>query len=299
MGTHKILLKQLKCLKTSGGDDDTYAKFFVDGHYVSRWPNSGDHDMGAGAEVYIAREFKFYNNMKVELWEYDSGSGDDFLGSHKFFAGSGSGYVKLENSSEGDRYQLFYEYIVPAKVKTVYLRSMKCVSVSSGIDAAVIDAVFGLTSDVADAAGKIVGAIPEPTAKVVGAALEAGAAVLSGVPLIIKAIDSIGDYPDQLYLTRGNKPGKNTRFWPSANYRDGYYEMHKKQTVRFNNVQFRLTEPVNINMWEYDYGSGDDDLGRISIDVNKRVGNYIETVASKEHKSIYLVAYSIVESLIE
>ncbi|MEG4986984.1 hypothetical protein QUB08_14605 [Microcoleus sp. BR0-C5] len=289
----KIRFNKLQCRKTTsgGGKDDTYAKFFVDGNYHSRWPDNGDCDMGVGDEAYVDRQFEFKNSLKVELWEYDSTSSDDYMGAYKFDASErGSGTATLANQEEGDEYKLQYECL-GQKAKTLRLDSGKCVLVSSGIDSKVIDAAFNLASEVSEAAGRVLAKTENPKAKLVGEALDAGAKVLMRIPELVKAINDVGGYPDQLYLTRTNQPGVNRRFWPVGEY----YEIRSGQIVRFDDVRFPLTSPVDINLWEYDFGSGDDHLGSFSIDTEESLGVHVKTITSSTECSIYLVAYRVTE----
>lgn len=287
-----IFLGKLKCWKTTsgGGADDVYAKIFVDGQQVGRWPYSGDYDMRIGDEAYPNLKFSFNNQLKVELWEYDSVSADDYMGAYTFSASSsGAGAVRFQNPEEGNDYELNYEYM-QAKVKTLRLHSAKCVAMSGSVNSNLVSQAAGLSSSVASAAGTVLGGIPDPNTQLIGQALNAGAAVLEKIPGLAEAIDEAGNFPDQLYLTFTNQPGVQKRFWPQPGK---YYEILPGQIVRFDGLRFPLNQPLDISLWEYDYGSGDDHLGTFAIEQNTQEGAHVATVTSSSEASIYLVAYTV------
>lgn len=290
----KIVLSKLKCIKTSsgGGADDVYAKFFVDGRETQRWPISGDYDMRQGDEAFINQTFSFNKDLKVELWEYDSTSADDYMGAYVFrTTDSGSGRITLSDPKEGNIYELGYEYLT-TKIKVARLHSAKCVAMSGSVNSDLVSQAIGLSSDVAAAAANVLGKTPNPKAQLVGQALEAGARILTVIPGLVDAIGKAGNYPDQLYLTFTNQPGVEKRFWPQPGK---YYEIYAGQIVRFDEARYPLTQPIDISLWEYDSGSGDDQLGSFAIEKETDPGTYVTTVTSASEASIYLVAYSVAE----
>ena len=286
----KIYLNKLECIATAGsGADDTYAIINVDGKKY-RWPKKGDHEMERGEIGYIKKEFEFNRTLKIELWEADTFS-DDRMGSYTFKAsGNGSGFATIENPDEGSEYKLEYEYI-GENVKDVTIKMAKCVKVASGIDMEVLKEVMSMSSDVAKSAGNILGNVNNPKAKVISEALKAGADVLNKVPGLAKAIDDAGGYPDQLYLTHTNQPGVKNRFWPTSDY----YEVRSGQIIRFDELTFPLTAPVDINFWEYDWSSPDDHLGCCSIEVDQPVGLHTEVITNKQEGAVYILIYEVKE----
>lgn len=288
----KIFVSKLKCNKTTsgGGADDVYANIYADGQRIARWPDRGDCDMNTGNEAFLNTTFSFNSQLKIELWEYDSTSADDYMGAYTFTAsGSGSGKVKFANPEEGNDYDLNYEYLA-TKIKTVRLHSAKCVAMSSSVDGNLVNQAAGLANSVSGAAGSVLSNVPNPKAQLVGEALNAGAKVLEKIPGLVEAIGKSGNYPDQLYLTFTNQPGVDKRFWPQPGK---YYEILPGQIVRFDQLRFPLTQPLDISLWEYDYGSGDDHLGTFAIETDLSEGTYVETVTSSSEGSIYLVAYTV------
>ena len=149
-----------------------------------------------------------------------------------------------------------------------------------------------MSGAVAEAAGKVMGNTPNPKAQLVGEALEAGATVLKHIPGLVDAIAKAGNYPDQLYMTFSNQPGIDKRFWPQPGK---YYEILAGQIVRFDELRYPLTQPLDITLWEYDYGPGDDHLGSFAIGKDTEPGTYVKTVTSASEASIYLVAYVVAE----
>lgn len=290
----KIVLTKLKCVKTSsgGGADDVYAKFFVDGREAQKWPISGDYDMNVGDEAFINQTFSFDKDLKIDLWEYDSTSSDDYMGSHIFPAtGSGSSKITLSDPKEGNVYELSYEYLT-TKIKVARLHSAKCVAMSDSVNSELVNKAASLSSDVSAAAAKVLGKTPNPKAQLVGQALEAGATVLKGIPGLVDAIGKAGNYPDQLYLTFTNQPGVTKRFWPQPGK---FYEIYAGQIVRFDEARYPLTQPIDISLWEYDVISSDDQLGSFAIEKDTEPGTYVKTVTSASEASIYLVAYTVTE----
>ena len=290
----KVVLTKLKCIQTSGGGgaDDVYAKFFVDGQQTQRWPMRADVDMNRGDEQFINQTFSFQKDLKIELWEYDSNSSDDYMGAYIFSAtGSGSGKIVLSDPKEGNIYELGYDYI-PDRVKVARLHSTKCIAMSESVNSDLVNKAAALSGAVAEATGKVLGNTSKPEAQLVGQALEAGAIVLKQIPGLVDAIGRAGNYPDQLYMTFSNQPGIDKRFWPNPGK---YYEILAGQIVRFDDLRYPLTQPLDITLWEYDYGAGDDHLGSFAIEKDTAPGTYVKTITSASEASIYLVAYVVAE----
>jgi len=248
--------------------------------------------MRVGDEAFINQTFSFNKDLKVELWEYDSTSADDYMGTHVFpTTDSGSGKITLSDPKEGNLYELRYEYL-KTKIKVVRLHSAKCVAMSDSVNSDLVSKAIGLSSAVAEAASKVLGQISNPKAQLVGQALEAGATVLKQIPGLVDAIAKAGNYPDELYMTFTNQPGIEKRFWPQPGK---YYEIYAGQIVRFDELRYPLTQSLDVSLWEYDYVSGDDQLGSFAIEKETDPGTYVTTVTSASEASIYLFAYTVAE----
>ena len=285
------MIKTVQCIRTAGdGADELYARIHKDGRFISQWPHEGHVDMNVGDKVHIDRPVTFNKTARIELWEYDSGSGDDYLKDHTIKAGGkGEKRVKIHSSEEGSLYELRYEYL-PKKVKTVRLLSAKCIRVANGTDAGVISAAFKMAGKASAVAGQSIGMTLDPKMAMVGAALEAGSKVFLSVPGMVEAIDRAGQYPDQLYMTRTNQSGVQRRCWPPYGT---YKELRSGQIERFDNLRFILSDPVDINIWEYDSGSGDDHLGFFTIESGEPDKVHFKSVAHPTEGSLYMFAYLI------
>lgn len=292
----KICLGRLTCWETTSGpgDDDVYAKIFVDGHQVSRWPTSGDCEMGKGDQIDMNLILDFNRELKLEFWEADSWGSDDYLGASKFHPGiEGEGEVEIRNSDEGNIYKLQYQSLAK-KIKTLRLESLKCVMASASTDADVIDSVMGLTSKASEAAAAVLEGVPNPKAQLIGKALKAASDVFEAVPKVAQAIEASVEYPDQLYITNSNQSGTGRRIWPGRDTPADTIDIRTGQMVRFDNIRFALTKAIDLSFWEWDV-IRDDFLGSFSVDTDKPEGVYVDTVCTPKEISIYLIAYRVSE----
>lgn len=166
------------------------------------------------------------------------------------------------------------------------IHAIDCKVVSSGVDSAAIDAVVNTVKNAADV-GAASASFFGPTGVAVGAALQAAKGLISGVPGLIFALDKAGDYPDQLYLSFSNQE-RVAKIWPQGNY----YEINGGQIVR-PNLKVPLSDVVDVNFWEYDTGSSDDFLGRLTVDNSHAGGVRYQIVARPSEGNVYVVAYSV------
>lgn len=166
------------------------------------------------------------------------------------------------------------------------IHAIDCKVVSSGVDSAAIDAVVNTVKNAADV-GAASASFFGPTGVAVGAALQAAKGLISGVPGLISALDKAGDYPDQLYLSFSNQE-RVAKIWPQGKY----YEINGGQIVR-PNLKVPLPDVVDVNFWEYDTGSGDDFLGRLTVDTSHAGGVRYQIVARPSEGNVYVVAYSV------
>ncbi|MCT4355630.1 hypothetical protein M5362_21060 [Streptomyces sp. Je 1-79] len=99
-----VTINQVNCLETTDGlgADDLYIN--IDGNRVF-----GVQQIDTGEEAAVGASKTFGTKAKVSLWEYDSGSEDDLIGSffaHSSQAGEGEHAVAL--TGDGSRYDVFY-----------------------------------------------------------------------------------------------------------------------------------------------------------------------------------------------
>jgi hypothetical protein len=169
---------------------------------------------------------------------------------------------------------------------TLIIHAIDCKVVSSGTDAglvqAVIDAIKGV-ADVGVASAPFLG----PKGEAIGKALEAGKGLLTKIPGLISAIDKVLNSPDQLYLNLSNDE-RQAKIWPSGNYQN----INGGQIAR-PNLRVPFNDAIDVNFWEYDTGSDDDFLGRLTVDKSHAGGIRYQIVAMPSEGNIYVVVYSI------
>ena len=275
-----VYLNNLRCLATTGGGaDDTYAKIYVDGRYKARWPDRGDHDMDRGDRARINRSYDFNNEVKIELWEYDSGSSDDYMGSCKITnQEKGHRNQRIRNREEGDEYELTYEVTTLRHLK---INRVQCLAPASGITNWT-RGIFGTI------AGAIAIGFTASGATVTGGALYAAigknaSAATSSTIAAIETLDNITKGQDDLYIKINGE-----KVWPNGKYHGAH---------AFKPINPRINKPfkhdkVVIELMEYDSGSGDDLLGRLEIDTrNMKEEKLKQTllVGSEAEGSLYEV----------
>ena len=161
----------------------------------------------------------------------------------------------------------------------VYVTHVKCIKPSSGTDPWVNDLIGVLT-------GVGVGLVGIATC--VGTAGVGCAVVATGanaaIGLLTKAAIKAGA-PEALGQKFG---GSEDDFYLSANGRkfSAEVEIGSQETKAMGAITFGLPK---ICLMEYDWGSGDDNMGCIETRKLGGIGHYGVVVASKEHGSVYEV----------
>ncbi len=284
----KLYLENLTCMRPAGGGstDQTYMKIRVDERVYDRWPESGHRNMRRRDNVFLGKTITFDHSVRLQLFEYDSGSADDFMGEVTITAATRGNTVRIIGRDEGSEYELSFA-VLPGKQKWLRFDSARCVIAATGIDGAALTAVTDAAADASRAAARVIG-----EGKTIGKALEAAGGVFKAVPAIAKAIDEAGQYPDQLYITRGGSRGVDGRVWPLGSRE--YVEVSSGQVVRFQrDLRFLLRDPVDLSFWEYDSLTSDDLLGTLIVEIDKPIGWHVDTVTSEAEGAAYLVAYEI------
>ncbi|QSJ19681.1 hypothetical protein JYQ62_13770 [Nostoc sp. UHCC 0702] len=161
------------------------------------------------------------------------------------------------------------------------IRAIECKSVSTGIDAGVLNAIFTPLATVTKVL--ISTALP-------GDLSEASKAI-AAIPDVAQAIDSAGGGdPDDLYLSLSNQPKRDLAIWPAPG-KD--YDISKGQVVR-PNLKIDFSNVIDVNFWEYDSGSGDDFLGRLTVNESEAGGVKTKIVYNPDEGNIYVVEYEVV-----
>lgn len=161
----------------------------------------------------------------------------------------------------------------------VYVTYVKCIKPSSGTDGWVNDLIGVLTG----VGFSLVGiAACAGTAGVGCAVVAVGAS--AGIDQLTKAAIKAGA-PEALGQKFG---GSEDDFYLSANGRkfSAEVEIGSQETKAMGAITFGLPK---ICLMEYDWGSGDDNMGCIETRKLGGIGHYGVVVASKEHGSVYEV----------
>jgi hypothetical protein len=117
------------------------------------------------------------------------------------------------------------------------------------------------------------------------------AAIGNAVGNAIGAIDAARSDPDDLYVTVGTASGRDNAVWPgrgsNATIRSG-----QSQPV---NISLPFSSyNLNVSLWDYDSGSGDDLLGSVTIlAAEQGQGDQVRLAASQVEGSAYYVVYSV------
>ncbi|MTJ46922.1 tectonin domain-containing protein [Dolichospermum sp. UHCC 0259] len=139
------------------------------------------------------------------------------------------------------------------------IRAIECKSVSTGISPGVLNAIFKPLAAVTQAL--ISTALPGD--------LSEASKLIAAIPDVAQAIDSAGGGdPDDLYLSLSNEPKRDLAIWPAPG-KD--YDISKGQVVR-PNLTLNFSNVIDVNFWEYDSGSKDDFLGRLTVNESEAGG---------------------------
>jgi len=168
------------------------------------------------------------------------------------------------------------------------IHAIDCKVHSTGVDEAAAQAVsqaFQSAAAVGAASAPFLG----PIGEAVTAALQGASLIVSTIVDLSAALDRAGDYPDQLYLSLSNDPGTSQRIWPESY---PTYNIRGGQIVRLNLI-IPFSDVIDVNFWEYDSGSSDDFLGRLTVDASHVGGVRYQAVVRPSEGNIYVIAYSV------
>jgi hypothetical protein len=169
----------------------------------------------------------------------------------------------------------------PSQAAQLIIRAIECKSVSTGISPGVLNAIFQPLA----AATKVLISTALP------GDLSEASKVIAAIPDIAQAIDSAGGGdPDDLYLSLSNQPKRDLAIWPAPG-KD--YDISKGQIVR-PNLKLDFSNVIDVNFWEYDSGSGDDFLGRLTVNESEAGGVKTKIVYNADEGNIYVVEYEVV-----
>lgn len=168
----------------------------------------------------------------------------------------------------------------PSQAAQLIIRAIECKSVSTGISPGILNAIFKPLAAVTQAL--ISTALPGD--------LSEASKLIAAIPDVAQAIDSSGGGdPDDLYLSLSNQPKRDLAVWPAPG-KD--YDISKGQVVR-PNLKLNFSNVIDVNFWEYDSGSGDDFLGRLTVNESEAGGVKTKIVYNPDEGNIYVVEYEV------
>lgn len=104
-----IILQSITCLNRSeAGKDELYFNYQIDGGPVERYP--GFVNMKEGSVWEVNAPFSYQETLKITLWDNDSPSKDDNLGSHVYSRENASESLNLtynQPNGHGAKYQVY------------------------------------------------------------------------------------------------------------------------------------------------------------------------------------------------
>ena len=168
----------------------------------------------------------------------------------------------------------------PSQAAQLIIRAIECKSVSTGISPGVLNAIFKPLAAVTQAL--ISTALPGD--------LSEASKLIAAIPDVAQAIDSSGGGdPDNLYLSLSNQPKRDLAVWPAPGK---HYDISKGQVVR-PNLKLNFSNVIDVNFWEYDSGSKDDFLGRLTVNESEAGGVKTKIVYNPDEGNIYVVEYEV------
>jgi hypothetical protein len=168
------------------------------------------------------------------------------------------------------------------------IHAIDCKVHSTGVDEPAAQAVIQAFQHAA-AVGAASAPFLGPIGQAVNVALQAASVIVRAIVDLAAALDRAGDYPDQLYLSLSNNPGTSRRIWPQS---IPSYNIRGGQIVR-PNLSIPFSDAIDVNFWEYDSGSSDDFLGRLTVDASHIGGVRYQAVVRPSEGNIYVIAYSV------
>lgn len=170
------------------------------------------------------------------------------------------------------------------------IRNVKCIRPSAGIDA-VTQAIFASIAAAAAVPAAIAAAPFTAGTSLValaGVAAFTGAAVTGaavGGAAAIKGLDSVFSGTDSLYI----KVNGGTIFPTDGST---YQDVTSQNTYDIGYVT-PLNKDVAIELFEYDYGSGDDSMGGFTIFPTHQAGDFSTLVQHDGEGSLYIINYRV------
>lgn len=303
-----VVVKELFVRDTSeSGEDEIYLKIFVDG---VEQPRVGYHSMNEDSSIerwIINLSYDFTDTFNIEVWEEDSTSRDDFIGSYPVYIYEAEGEQIANMNGDGGDYTLtVFKEATTSKVTedkncaVAVIDFIENIKASSSTNDEVLSALTSFASEYYGAAGK---AVSSMGAGAIGEAISALAAPIKQIDEVAIAIGNAGDYADDLYLSLSSDAEDDVAFWPG--YNNNYDLRTDTSTGMLSGINRMVpyilgvnsrTDMVDVNFWEYDSLSGDDHMGRIRFALNEAdsMPRVKLVISEKNGGTIYGVAYRVV-----
>ncbi len=275
-----LYIEKIKCTKTTGeaGHDSVRLEVVVDGstsYYPSQNSTYTFYKDGGTQNVDIAINVTYANSVVFKLREIDTGSGNDFIGSHTLTRGSTSTSPESRtvdmdaNGNTSGEYELTYR-IISDPIPTLRVLGIRCEQQSAGCNVDLVEAIAGVASTVTEEAAKVIKKSPRPRAKAIAGAFKAASKVLNAVSYIGEWIGRIieGTH-DEVYMKHvESSRGYQGAFFPPDKE---YEEMQEGDEICFEEryghyFRFPLDRgPVTLRFMEHDNIKGHIDIGTLTI----------------------------------
>lgn len=112
---------------------------------------------------------------------------------------------------------------------------------------------------------------------------------IKSLPAVAAAIDTAGEYADDLYFTKTTYGGLDNSFWPL----DRETMQVETGTSALVNRSIEVELPQNVSLWDEDL-SGDEHVGSIQIeDADQGQGSVTKLAKNDAQGSAYYVTYRV------
>ncbi|WP_333757127.1 hypothetical protein [Streptomyces sp. IBSBF 3352] len=116
---------------------------------------------------------------------------------------------------------------------------------------------------------------------------------IKALPAVAAAIDTAGEWPDDVYMTKTPHKGLENSFWPRPEVEDDDTMEVEAGASTSVNVEIEVAFPQNISLWDEDT-SGDEHLGSFQIEESDQgQGSLAKLARDDEQGSAYYVTYRV------
>ena len=268
-----ILLTTLDCIwHSEPKGDEVYFEIFRDG---VKWKDTPLINTQAGntSSVNVEIECTYLNELTLKMWEYDSVSSNDYIGTVTInrstqLNANNEGVAHLQTND--DQYDLHYR-LITNPIPTVRVLGIYCEAQTANMNVDLVNAIADVTSAACNAASKVIGLSPRPSRQLISKGFEAVGDIITGVAHAAEWIAGVIEGDDDIVLVHNANitKGAPTGFFPEGG---GVCKMHMGKMVYFEEdcghyYRFPLDSgKVAIEFREYDPVRYDCIAGSIIID---------------------------------